>query len=245
MAELQVAEAGMKSGYVVQAAPIEASAGRLAADQLGASFRQVRPSDRPGTNSTPSNESPYKLPMYEGGNTVMQHADRDLLAAGMYAGAFSSDETIAKKWADIVYPLAMLYGVEVGATIARTDKRTFYLGMAYSDGRSRDVSGLIPESRGAWRGKLSATIHTHPNTSQFSGTTSIAAWGDESARLRGNDDAGDLVTSYRYRLDAFVVGPGSEISGWRYHNFVKHQASTSAGWSELGASTYQVRGPLK
>lgn len=217
--------------------------GNFAQEQQGSGLLQPRPSGRPKTKSPTPNESPYTLPMYEGGNTVLEHASRELATAGMYARAFRSDEALAKKWADIVYPISMLYGVEIGAKIAKADKKMFYLGMAYSDGLPNDVSGLLSNSRGVWRGSLSAIIHTHPDNARFSGSTAWASWGARLAASSGDDRKGDLVTFYNERLDAFVVGPDREISGWRYSAFVHHQASAASAWAYLGDSVYQVRGP--
>jgi RHS repeat-associated protein len=240
-AELAVSMAGMSSGYVVQAAAIEVASGKVAADQSGVGFRQLRPQDRPGKDDASADTSPYTLSTYDGSYMVMQHADKELLAAGMYGRSFGDDEALAKKWADIVHPLSMMYGVEIGALIARTGKNSIYLGMAYSDAKKTDISNLITESRGAWRGRSYAFIHTHPDTVKFSGTTAYAIWGQLEAKADGWDKKGDLVTAYHYRLDAFVVAPRGAIDGWRYNGFVKYQASTASGWAQLGASVYQIR----
>lgn len=52
---------------------------------------------------------------------------------------------------------------------------------------------------------------------------------------------GRSIWTYDNRLDAFVVGQGIAINGWRYNSYVRYQASTAAGWAELGQAVYPVR----
>lgn len=52
MTELAVAQAGMSSGYVVQAAVIEAAAGTIAADEGSIASRTPAPQDRPSVSGT-------------------------------------------------------------------------------------------------------------------------------------------------------------------------------------------------
>jgi RHS repeat-associated protein len=240
-AEIQVALAGSSSGYVAQAAVIEKAASTIAADKENITNRQPTPLDRNNASSGKKSTAPYTLPMYDKGEMAAIHANTELLAMGMFATAFSSDEDLARKWADVVYPIASMYGVEIGSKFSREAKDIVFLGSAFSDGRRTEIS-LLTNADFPYRGFVYATIHTHPDNKRFSGTTGWARWAQGlSSGSQGENDIGDLRTAYDNRQDAFVVGPGHAISGWRYQQFQKDAASSAGGWAYLGQSVYEVR----
>jgi RHS repeat-associated protein len=236
-AELQVALAGSSSGYVVQASVIEGAIGRLASDQGSTCQRQPYLKNAVSRDFKPEHQALYTVPMYDEGRAAMMHTDIELLAAGMFAQAFASDEDLAMKWADIAYPISKMYGVEIGAKFTRDSHRLVYLGPSYSQGLPTKID-MLTSADLAFQGKLYASIHTHPDSKMFSGTTAWAKWGDAIARTSGRwNDVGDLRLAYDNRHDAFVVSPGGTVSGWRYQKFI----AMSGTGKELGEAVYTVR----
>jgi len=84
MAELAVAMAGSKSGYVVQASAVLAAAGAVAADKGGVGSKAQTPQDRPGKSEASRNirsaaeyGPPSAFDIYEIGQRILDRADLD------------------------------------------------------------------------------------------------------------------------------------------------------------------------
>lgn len=164
-----------------------------------------------------------------------------LAAGGVLGNGFSSQEQLAQKWGDAVNPITAATHVEIGSDINRING-SYYSSGAYSSGDYDTINSENASETPALMGQVVATIHTHPSSQSFSGSTATVNAGERYVRSTGFDHRGDLPYAFYNQQNIFVSTANGGIHAWYYSEFIgKVDHLAPNGSMALGDTIHVVR----
>jgi hypothetical protein len=130
----------------------------------------------------------------------------------------------AEFFQSLATPIQQSYGFEVGADILDDMFGYSLYDIHVSPYSTGTAVNIYPPSTGD--GQFVDYVHTHPTDVGFSGLNTY--WNQQTG-LQGQQDYGDIGTSIRLGVGAYVTLPNGSIYAWNYSAF--SQAQGSGAWT--------------